>query len=109
MTLRERMEMLITRVYALGQLWMECPERREDTHERFAALKAEALAMVPEGWKLVPIEPDVAMHIAGTAVRKQFMELNATNVRRICDAMLGVAPQAPGGREGKEKKLKGKR
>ena len=51
-------------------------------------LADEAQAGVPEGWKLVPVEPTVEMRRAGTAA-------NDGIVSDIYRAMLAAAPQPP--------------
>lgn len=63
-----------------------------------AALRARGA--VPSGWKLVPVEPTIAMCIAGDAAR-----LNESDVTRSAPAyraMLAAAPQPPAAMPGEQ-------
>jgi len=54
----------------------------------------EAAAVVPEGWKLAPIEPTDAMASAALGVSLDDRSINGVAQYR---AMLATAPEAPGG------------
>lgn len=48
---------------------------------------------IPEGWKLVPIEPTQRMRKAGTAARTEFRGMHGMRAEAIYKAMLDAAPK----------------
>lgn len=64
-----------------------------------AALKAGSTASVPDGWKLVPVEPTEAMLEAAGNTEEIYNEwgedLYVKNTEEVYQAMLAAAPDAP--------------
>ncbi|UXC38239.1 hypothetical protein [Cupriavidus gilardii] len=76
--------------------------RNAGPHEFNAAWKATdgQRAGVPEGWKLVPVEPTIAMVEAGENARKS--EARPWAAHAMYAAMLAAAPTPPAGDAGQE-------
>ncbi|WP_288080329.1 hypothetical protein [Pseudomonas sp.] len=60
---------------------------------RRAALAQQPAAAVPDGWKLVPVEPTIDMEDAGRKAASGFMRLGEAG--RVFRAMLAASPAAP--------------
>lgn len=76
-----------------GDRWPVLEERLHEALERMAREVRAALAQrqqVPEGWKLVPVEPTIGMCIAGDQARHNVSDLTRTPA--VYRAMLSAAP-----------------
>lgn len=95
--LKEKLFSMTSSAREYKQLWKEAGEERNNLRSKLAAMEAEKSAVaVPDGWKLVPIEPTTQQLYAAESPIDGVISCRQSSQHAIADAayraMLASAP-----------------